>query len=223
MSSCTWPSCHLNLVPHQWGHHHQPAPIRLPSPALFRGRKQEVVMHHTTGRRGSALSTTPGKGTLGSQWKSDTHHAGKRPWAISVCSLPRVANLEVSRWSSCSVTESRPTLCDPFDCSMPGSPVLSSRISWGLLKFMSIESVMLANHLILCHPLLLLPSIFPSIRVFSSESALCIRWPNASASASVLPMNIQSGMISFRIDVGLVSWWSVSGSVTSDSLGSYGV
>ena len=51
--------------------------------------------------------------------------------------------------------------------------------------------MMLTNHLVLCHPLLLLPSIFPSIRVFSSESALCIRWPNASASASVLPMNIQ--------------------------------
>ena len=62
-----------------------------------------------------------------------------------------------------------------------------------LLKFMSIESVTPSNHLILCHPLLLLPSIFPSIRVFSNESVLCIRWPNigVSASASVLPMNIQ--------------------------------
>ena len=177
MSSCTWPSCHLNLVCSQWGHHHQPAPIRLSSPALFWGRQQEVVMHHTTGRRGSALSTTLGKGMLGSRWKSDTHHAGKPPWAISICSPPRVANLEMSCWSS-SVTESRPTLCDPIDCSMPDSPVLSSRISWGLLKFMSIESVMLANHLILCHPLPLLPSIFPSIRFFSSESALWIRWPN---------------------------------------------
>ena len=66
-------------------------------------------------------------------------------------------------------------------------------ISWSLLRFMSIELVTLSNHLILSCPLLLLPSIFSSIRIFSSESALCIKWPSigASASASVLPMNIQ--------------------------------
>ena len=69
---------------------------------------------------------------------------------------------------------------------------LSFTISQSLLKFMSFESVMpSSNHLILCQPLLLLPSIFPSIRVFSSESALHIRWPNIRASASVLPKNIQ--------------------------------
>ena len=69
---------------------------------------------------------------------------------------------------------------------------LSFTISYSLLRFMSIESVMLSNHLILCHSLLLLPSIFPSIRVFSNESALLIRWPSigASTSASVLPMHI---------------------------------
>ena len=61
------------------------------------------------------------------------------------------------------------------DCNSPGFPVHYHL--WSLLKFMSIELVMLSNHLILCWPLLLLPSIFPSIRVFSSESALCIRWP----------------------------------------------
>ena len=71
---------------------------------------------------------------------------------------------------------------------------LSFTISQSLLRFMSIESVMPSNHLILCHPLLLLPKIFPSIRVFSNESALRIRCQNigVSASASVLPMNIQS-------------------------------
>ena len=70
---------------------------------------------------------------------------------------------------------------------------LSFTISWSLLKLVSIESVMPSNHLILCRPLLLLPSIFLSIRVFSNELALRIRWPSiiASASASVLPMNIQ--------------------------------
>ena len=66
---------------------------------------------------------------------------------------------------------------------------------------MSIESVMLSNHLILCHPLLLLPSIFPNIRVFSNESALCIRWPKYwSFSFSISPSNEYSGLISFRMD-----------------------
>ena len=78
---------------------------------------------------------------------------------------------------------------------------LSITNSWSLLKLMSIELVMTSNHLILCHPLVLLPSNFPSIRVFSNESILCLRWPKygVSASASVLPMN-NSGLISFRID-----------------------
>ena len=70
--------------------------------------------------------------------------------------------------------------------------------SW--LKFMSTESVMLSNHLILCHHLLLLPSVFPSIRVFSSEFALCIRWPkNWSLSFSLSPSNEHPGLISFRM------------------------
>ena len=69
------------------------------------------------------------------------------------------------------------------------------------LKLMSIKSVMPSNHLILCHPLLLLPSIFPSIRVFSKESVLCIRWPKYwSFSFSISPSNEYSGLISFRID-----------------------
>ena len=70
-----------------------------------------------------------------------------------------------------------------------------------LLKLMSIESVMPSNHLILCHPLLLLPSIFPNIRVFSNELALRIRWPNYwSFSFSISPSNEYSGLISFMID-----------------------
>ena len=78
---------------------------------------------------------------------------------------------------------------------------LSFSISWSLLKFMSLESVMLSNHFILCCPLLLLPSIFPSIKVFSNESSLRIRWPKASASATVLPMNIQGWF-----PLGLTDW-----------------
>ena len=73
--------------------------------------------------------------------------------------------------------------------------------SCSLPKLMSIELVMPSNHLILCHPLLLLPSIFPSIRVFSNESALCMRWPKDwSFSFKISPSNENSGLISFRMD-----------------------
>ena len=78
---------------------------------------------------------------------------------------------------------------------------LSFTISQSLLKLMSIESMMPSNHLILCCPLLLLPSIYPSIRVFSNESFLCIRWPKYwSFSFSINPSNEYSGLISFRMD-----------------------
>ena len=101
--------------------------------------------------------------------------------------------------SSCRVAKSCPPLCSPVDCcSTPGS--LSSSVSWNLLQFLSIELLMLSNHLILCCPLLLLPSVIPSIRVFSSESALSIRWPKYwSFSFSINPSNEHSGLISFRI------------------------
>ena len=89
------------------------------------------------------------------------------------------------------------TLCDHINCSISG--FLSFTISWGLLTLMSIELVMPSNHLILCCPLLLPPSIFHSIRVFSNESALHIRWPKYW-SFSISPSNEYSGLISFRID-----------------------
>ena len=77
---------------------------------------------------------------------------------------------------------------------------LSFSVSWSLLKLMSIESVMASNHLILCHPLLLLPSIFPSIRVFSNESTLPIRWPKYwSFSFIISPSNEYSGLTSLQI------------------------
>ena len=76
----------------------------------------------------------------------------------------------------CSVTQLCPTLCDSMVCSMPGFPVFHQLTL--LLKLMSIESMMPSNCLILCHPLLLLPSVFPSIRVFFNESVLYIRWSN---------------------------------------------
>ena len=84
---------------------------------------------------------------------------------------------------------------------MPGFPSLSFPAFWSLLKLMSIELVMPSNHLILCHQLLLLPSIFPSIRVLSNESGLHIRWPKyQSFSFSISPSNEYSELISSRID-----------------------
>ena len=80
-----------------------------------------------------------------------------------------------------------------------GQASLSITNSWSLLKLMSIESVTPSNHLILCCPLLLLPSIFPSVRVFSNESVLRIRWPKYW-SFSISPSNEYSGLISFRFD-----------------------
>ena len=90
----------------------------------------------------------------------------------------------------CAVTKLCTTLCNPMDCSTPGFPVLHHLLESAQIH---VQSVMLSNHLILCPiALFLLPSVFPSTRIFSNESALLIRWPNigASGSASVLPMNI---------------------------------
>ena len=91
-----------------------------------------------------------------------------------------------------------PTLCDAMDRSTPG---LSITNSWSVLKLIPIESVMPSKHLTLCRPLLLLPSIFPSIRVFLNESVLHIRWPKHwSFSFNISPSNEYSGLISFRMD-----------------------
>ena len=110
---------------------------------------------------------------------------------VEVKSLP-------SCCSCCSVPQTCPTLCDPIDRSCQAS--LSFTISRSLLNLMSIELVMPSNHLILCR-LLLLASIFPSIRVFSNESFLHIRWPKYwSFNFSISPSNEYSGLISFRIE-----------------------
>ena len=87
----------------------------------------------------------------------------------------------------------------PWTAALQAS--LSVTISQSLLKLMSIKSMIPSNHLILCHPLLLMPSVFPSIKVFPNESALCIMWPKYwSFSFSISPFSNYSGLISFRID-----------------------
>ena len=110
-----------------------------------------------------------------------------------------LSELEVTRIQLSSVAQSFLTLCDSMDYSMPDLPVHHQLPD--LFKLMSIESVMPSNQLILCRPLLLLPSIFPTIRVFSNESILCIRCPKfCSFSFSISPFNEYSGLISFRMD-----------------------
>ena len=99
-----------------------------------------------------------------------------------------------------SVAQSCPTLCDPMNRSTPGLPV-HHQTPWNLFKLMPIKSVMPSSHLILCHPLLLLPPIPPSIRIFSNESTLRRRWPKYwSFSVSISPSNEHPGLISFRMD-----------------------
>ena len=104
-----------------------------------------------------------------------------------------------SVWWWCSVVQSCLTFCDPMNSVRPAS--LSFTISLSLLKFLSIASVIPSNHLVLCRLLLLLYSIFPTIRIFSNESAFHIRWPKYwSSSFSISPSNKYSGLISLRID-----------------------
>ena len=109
----------------------------------------------------------------------------------------RIDTLSVSQ-SVSSVAQSCLTVT-PWTAACQASLFITN--SWSLLKLMSAESVMPSNHLILCYPLFLLPSIFPSIRVFSDESALHIRWPKyLSFSFNINPSNEHPGLISFRMD-----------------------
>ena len=104
-----------------------------------------------------------------------------------------------SNYQFSSVAQSCPTLCNPMNRSTPGLPVHPN--SQSLPKPMCIKSVMPSSHLILCRPLLLLPPLPPSIRVFSSESTLHMRWPKYwSFSFSISPSNEHPGLISFRMD-----------------------
>ena len=113
---------------------------------------------------------------------------------------------------SSSVTQSCLTLCSPQTTAHQASLFITN--SWSLLKLMSIVSVMPSNCLILCHPLLLLPSIFPSIRAFSNESVLHFRWPKYwSFSFSISPSNEYSGLISFMM--GWLDLLAVQGTLKS--------
>ena len=141
-----------------------------------------------SGSRFQLLPTTLNVLSIKSFGKS---HPGLFSHSTMPSSLPRP--------QCCSVAQSCLTLCDPMDCSMSGFPVHHQL--WSLLKLMSIGLMMPTKHLILCRPLLLLSSVFPSIRVFSNESVIHIRWPKyLSFSSSISPSNEYSGLNSFRTD-----------------------
>ena len=104
---------------------------------------------------------------------------------------------DINHFSSVQLLSRVRLFVTPWTVALQAS--LSITSSWSLLKVISIASMMPSNHLILCYPLLLLPSIFPSIRIFSNESVLCIRWPKYW-SFSISPSDEYSGLISFRMD-----------------------
>ena len=135
-----------------------------------------------------SMGLIPGKGAKIShaEWHGQNNTEALHHFTSVIKSGPEF------QFSSVQLSRSvHPTLCNPMDCTTPGFPVHHQN-SWSLLKLMSIASVMPFNHLILCHPLFLPPSIFPSIRVFPNESACHIRWPKywSFSSTSFLPMNI---------------------------------
>ena len=141
-----------------------------------------------------------------------TGAAGKSLLCV-ICALDQPMSIEFS-----SVAQLCPTLCDPMDCSTPGFTVHYQLpdLTQTHIKLISIVSMMPSNHLNLGHPLLLLPSIFSSIRDFSNESVLWIRWTNYwSFSFSMSPSNGYSGLISFRIDwLDLLTVWKYLKSLT---------
>ena len=143
---------------------------------LFFIRKLDQAMHHSSSRT-----------FIVGQLSSDL--------LLLKCVLFFFLSLDVGCCCFCSVSQSCPTLCNPMDCSMPGFPVLHHFLEFAQTH----ELVMAYNQLILFHPLLILPSIFPNIRVFSSELALHIRWPKyCSFRFSISAFNEYSELISFQ-------------------------
>ena len=169
--------------------------VRGPLPRAQGASSQNLSLFSVT--EGFKIRKTPSRnqtwGPLEQQWQLLLSNSGG-----GVCAVSMFKQTEGDISQSVQ-SLSRVQLCNPMDCSTPGLLVHHQLPS--LLRLMSIESVMPSNHLSLFHPLLLLPSIFPSIRVFSNESALRIRWPKYwSFSFSISPSNEYSGLISFRIN-----------------------
>ena len=165
--------------------------------------KSLIILHQRTDRlKTTTTENSPiwshGPQSCLTQWNNEPCYVGSQNtdgprWRVQTKCSPLESHL-VS-----SVAQLRPTLCDPKDWSMSGVPVTTSR---SLLKFLSIESVMPSNHLILCRPLLFPPSIVSSNSVFANESILHIRWPKCwSFSFRISPPNEYSGLIFFSMDL----------------------
>ena len=205
-----------SLHPGRGGACHTDAPRSLTNPAVTQPAREVPVR----GARNQASASPPEAPRHARQRVGgSTHFTGMRLTAVVGCNdycpfmhekklTPRketfLVYLALERWGTRSVSSvqslSRVRLfLTPRTAA--GQASLSITSSRSLLKLTSIASVMPSNHLVLCRPLLLLPSIFPSIRVFSNESVPCIRWPQYwSFSFSISPYNEYSGLISFRID-----------------------
>ena len=139
---------------------------------------------------------------MGGNWHACSYKKNSKTiqtWNMALLCLYYISKVYLLKAQFSSVTQSCLTLCNPMNHSTPDSLSITNFRS--LLKLMTIESLIPSNHLILCHPLLLLPSIFPSIRVFSNGSALHIRWTKYwSFSFNISPTNEHPGLISFRMD-----------------------
>ena len=154
-----------------------------------RGPVAEILCSQCRG-----LNSIPSPGTRSHMWQLRVHMS-QQMILLAITKTQCKKRKTISSVQSLSHSQ---LFVTPWTAAHQSS--LSITNSWNLLKLMSIESVMPSNHLILCHPLLL-PSVFPSIRVFSNESVLYIRWPKYwSFSFSISPSNEYSRLISFRID-----------------------
>ena len=160
---------------------------------VWKEKKASIVQNHIPFLLQSSLWSSD-KGYKGDYWRSEYSLELSRNLNSLLRSQRAFQVVQVVKNPPANAEDIR-----PWTAACQAS--LFFTISRSLLKFMSIELVMSSNHLILCHPLLLLPSIFPSIRVFSSELAFCTRWPEYwSSSFSIRPSNEYSGLIFFRTD-----------------------
>ena len=184
----------LTLQPHELQHTKLPCPSPTPR-ACSNSCPSRTAISSSVVPFSSSLQSLPASGSF-----PMSQYFASGGQSIGASASTSVLPINIQDWFLfSSVAQSCLTLWDPMNRSMPGLPVHHQLLE--LPKLISIESVMPINHLILCHPLLLLLSFFPSIRVFSNESSLHIRWPKYwSFSFSISPSNEYSGLISFRID-----------------------
>ena len=150
--------------------------------------------NHTCQKAGRVWNAVPCNTEDRSQ-ETESESKQANDWLYPLPEFP----ISINDTCCCSAAKSSPTLCNPMDCSRPGFPALHCLLEFTQTHVHWVGDA--SNHLILCRPLLLLPSVFVSIRVFSNQLALCVRQPKyQSFSFSISPSNGYSGLISFKID-----------------------